>query len=153
MISARNGLLLSFILASAMVAAFSKVSTTSESGHWLRIASDSNYDISIDTTRVARRFGYAYGVWYRTDHAVTHLYKGQPFNREIVESILDCGNLSFRVASVDMFLGTGAPVAQQRTGPGELGQQPWRHVEPETIEAVAARATCDLVRRYATRHR
>jgi hypothetical protein len=151
MISSRNGLLISCGLAGLVVAAFGKASTKRESGHWLRVVNDSNYDVSIDTTRIRRRGAYTYDVWYRTDHAVTHLYKGKPFNREVVESVLECGTLLFKIASVDMSLGTGSPVSQQRTGAGELGQQPWRHVEPETIEAVAAQATCDFVRRYASR--
>jgi hypothetical protein len=77
------------------------------------------------------------------------LYKDKEFIREIVQSLLRCGNLSFRIARVDMSLRPRGVVAQQRAGPGELGQQPWRSVERGTIEAAAAQAACDFVDRRA----
>lgn len=123
------------------------------SDHWLRVASDSSYDIAIDTTRITNHYGRDYVVWYWTEHAVSHLYKGQPFNREIVQGMLQCHNLSFKIVSVDMSLGGGRLISHQNTTNGELGQQPWRHVEDGTIEAVVAKATCDLVRGYAVSRR
>jgi hypothetical protein len=114
---------------------------------WVRVAHDSNYDIAIDTAQIGGDEWRGYRIVYRTDHATTHNHNGLPFNREVVEAVLSCHNLSFRVASVDMSLGDGAPVARQRTEPGELGNQPWRRVEPGTIEETAARAACDIARR------
>ena len=120
-------------------------------GHrWLPVAHDASYDIYMDTSRITTYHYHTYIVWYRTDHAVTHLYKGEPFNREIVQSILRCGDLAFKVASVDMSLGASRPISQQRADLDELGQQPWRHVERGTIEAVAARMSCDFARQHST---
>jgi len=147
----RTRLRLSLAWAGFVAAACTSASARDGSRRWLRVAHDSSYDIAIDTTRIASRYGHEYVVWYRTDHAVTHLYKGKPFNREIVQSVLQCGNLSFRVASVDMYLGGSRPIAQQRTSPGELGGQPWRHVERGTIEEVAAQATCSFARQNELR--
>jgi hypothetical protein len=146
-------LLLLFACSSVVAGACTNASASNGSNGWLRVASDSSYDISIDTTRIARRYGHVYVVWYKTDHAVTHLYERKQFNREVVQGLLHCGNLSFKVASVDMSLGGGHPISQQRASPGALHQQPWRQVERGTIEEVAALATCDFARWYAaSRH-
>jgi len=140
------------VLCSGMVACRDALARDG-SHRWLRVARDSGYDIAIDTGHITRRFWQEYVVWYRTDHAVTHAYKGQPFNREIVQAILDCRTLSYKIARVDMSLRGGRLVARQRADDGDLGNQPWRHVELGTVEAAAARATCDAARRYATNGR
>ncbi len=119
-------------------------------GHWVQVARDSSYDIAMDTSRIKRRDG-AWEIWYRTDHATTHLYRDKTFNREVVQSLLRCGNLSFRIARVDMSLRPRGVVAQQLAGPGELGQQPWRPVDRETIEGTVAKAACDFIDRRLVR--
>jgi len=136
--------LLAVAAASAIAARWTFAGLVDPPGHWMQVARDSSYDIAIDTSRIKRRGG-AWEIWYRTDHATTHLYKDKVFNREVVQSLLDCGSLSFRIARVDMSLRPRGVVAQQRAGPGELGQQPWRAVERGTIEATAAQAACDFV--------
>jgi hypothetical protein len=115
---------------------------------WVRVAGDSTYVIAVDTTRITRGYGRLYGVWSRTDHAETRFYNGMRFNREIVQSLLQCEGFAFRVASVDMSL-DGRVVARQRTNAGELGRQEWRRVEAGTTEAIAAQATCELARQRA----
>jgi hypothetical protein len=117
---------------------------------WLRIAHDTLYDIALDTTRVTSSSYHTYIVRYRTDHAVPHMYKGEEFNREIVVSYLRCGDLAFKVAAVDMSMRGHGTVIQQRSEGSDLVQQPWRHVQPGTIEATAARRTCDFARAHET---
>lgn len=115
---------------------------------WQIVARDSSYQIAIDTTRIGRRGNTAsYTVWYRTDHAQTRLHNGERFNRELVESLLRCDNLTFKVLSVDMSMAGDLPIARQRSG---VGDQPWRSVERGTIEEAAARAACDIGKRQAT---
>jgi hypothetical protein len=121
-------------------------------GSWVVVAKDSTYTISIDTARIRYRPGGVYVVWSRTDHAVHRFYHGKRFNREIVQSLLQCERLSFKVARVDMAL-DGRAVARQRTDDGELGRQVWRRVEAGTTDAIAAQATCDLARRAPTAQR
>src|SRR5436309_4096928 len=121
---------------SVATAGCSNASASDKSHAWVQIARDANYTIAIDTSRAARRTDGWFVVWYRTDHAVTHLHHGKPFNREIVQSFLRCDNLSFKIISVDMSLGAHAPISEQRTGPGELSLQPWRKVERGTVEEV-----------------
>jgi hypothetical protein len=112
---------------------------------WVPIAHDSMYQIAIDTSRLETPSNHAFVIaWFRTDHARTHLYKGQPFNREIVESYLRCGDLSFKVVRVDMSLRGRPATVQQRSGPTDLDEQSWRHVARGTIEALAAQRTCDI---------
>jgi hypothetical protein len=139
------------VCACAGVAAVARIVATPRDnlGAWVRVASDSTYAIAVDTTRITRQNGgRLYVVWSRTDHAVTRFDHGRRFNREVVQSLLQCQGFAFRVASVDMSL-DGRLVARQRTSAGELGRQAWRRVEAGTTEAIAAQATCDLARRLA----
>jgi hypothetical protein len=115
---------------------------------WLPVAGDSLYRISIDTSRITRPTYRTYLIWYRTDHAMTHLYKGQPFNREVVGSLLRCGDLAYKVVSVDMSMGSASPISQQRADANDVALQPWRHAERGTIEWSAARRSCDLARQH-----
>jgi hypothetical protein len=142
----RFGLVSALCGATLMVAGWTLASSRHADRAWLRVGHDWTYDIAIVTTRIASRYGYGVTAWYRTNHAVAHLYKGEPFDREVVQALLDCGRnpIRFKVVSVDMSLGNGSLIAQQRTEDGELGRQPWREVEGGTIEAVVARAACDL---------
>ncbi|HEY9225214.1 MAG TPA: hypothetical protein VIP11_01120 [Gemmatimonadaceae bacterium] len=120
------------------------------SNRWMRIARDSSYDIAIDTTRMSKRYGQWDVVLYRTDHARTQLYKGKPFDREVVESVIRCDSLWFKIASIDLSLGSHRPISRQRADDRDLFDQPWRRVERGTIEERVARAACDLTRTYAT---
>jgi hypothetical protein len=115
-------------------------------GRWLRVARDSDYDIAIDTTRIAGSEFRGFRIWFRTQHAARHYHDGLPFDREIVESVIDCRKLTFRIASVDLSLDDRPPISRQRTEAGELTLQPWRQVEPRTIEEAAAIKACDFAR-------
>ena len=115
---------------------------------WMPVAGDSLYRISIDTSRITKPTYRTYLIWYRTDHAMTHLYKGQPFNREIVGSLLRCGDLAYKVVSVDMSMGSESPISQQRADANDVALQPWRHTERGTIEWSAARRSCDFAREH-----
>lgn len=133
----------------AVLAAFGcRGALTGRDARWVRIAHDSLYDISLDTTRLTSPYYHVYIVRYRTDHAVSHMFKGEEFNRELVVSYLRCGDLAFKVTAVDMSMRGHGTVVQQRSEGADLAQQPWRHVEPGTIEATAARRTCDFARAH-----
>jgi len=117
--------------------------------HWVRVVRDANYEIALDTSRLARRdewWSYhrmpAFEVWYRTDHALPRLHNGKEFRREVVQSSLQCDSLWFKVASVDMIDRAGKLVVQQRLETGEVRDQHWRRVERGTAEEMAAAAAC-----------
>jgi hypothetical protein len=114
---------------------------------WLRVASDSSYDIAIDTGRFGGDEWRGYRIRSRTTHATPHYHNGVTFDREVVQSVVACHSMTFRVASVDLSLGDGTPVVRQRTSAGELGNQPWRPIERGTLDDVAAQAACNLARR------
>ena len=136
-----------FALISALTMTACLNASASDGGHhWQIVASDSSYRIAIDTMRLDRRNYLTYTVWYRTDHTRTRLHNGKQFNRELVESIVRCDNLSFKVLSVDMSMADERPIARQRT---EATDQPWHSVERGTIEETAARAACDIGKRQA----
>src|SRR5689334_141048 len=99
-----------------------------DSPRWVRVARDANYTIYIDTGRIAPfetgrngpfagpgNWGNAFQVWYRTDHAIPRVHDSDKklFNREVVHSIIRCDSLLFRVASVDMSMGSDRPIVQQ----------------------------------------
>lgn len=136
-----------FALTSVVAATACLNASASDRGHhWQVVARDSSYQIAVDTMRIGRRNNVWYAVWYRTDHTQTRLHNGKPFNRELVESLLRCDNLSFKVLSVDMSMAGDLPIARQRT---PVGDQPWRSVERGTIEETVARAACDIGKRQA----
>ena len=120
---------------------------------WVRVIQDPNYVIYLDTAMIRHRPDHsyrridAYEVLYRTDHALPRELKGTTFTREVVQSIVLCDSLWFRVASVDMSMGDGKPVAIQRLEDHELARQAWRRVELGTSEEVAARAACHFIAR------
>lgn len=114
---------------------------------WARVYSDTNYVVSIDTAHLDQRvFGVSI-VWYRTQHRRDREYRGRPWNREIIQSVLLCDSLEYKVRSVDLSLGSRAPISRQRASLRELGAQPWRRVVPGTPDEVTALAACNMLRR------
>ena len=113
-----------------------------DESRWMVVARDSNYTISLDTSRILALSGRTYEIWYRTDHAAMRYYKEKAFTRETVHAILRCERYSYRVASVAMSMGDGRAVTRQITEPSDLARQEWRRVEAGTTDADAARATC-----------
>jgi hypothetical protein len=120
-----------------------------DSVRWVRVARDANYNIYLDTGRLEQvngpgYRGYGYSVWYRTDHALPRVHQGNKklFNRELVQSIVRCDSLKFRVASVDLSMVGERVFVQQRLTEKELMNQKWRSVEMGTAEEMAARAAC-----------
>lgn len=110
--------------------------------HWLLVARDSSYAISIDTTRIVRARDRVYDIWYRTDNAGTRYYKEKAFTRETVAVELFCTNFSFKVLQTAFSVGDGRPVARQANSTREIVTQPMHRVDPGSIDADAARATC-----------
>lgn len=114
---------------------------------WARVYSDTNYVVSIDTAHLDQRVFGINIVWYRTQHRRDREYRGRPWNREIIQSVLLCDSLEYKVRSVDLSLGSRAPISRQRATLRELGAQPWRRIVPGTPDEVTARAACDMLRR------
>jgi hypothetical protein len=119
--------------------------------HWIVVARDSSYTISLDTTRIASPFGHAYTIWYRTDHAGTRFYKEQSFTRETVHALLRCNTYQYVIMSAEMSIGSGRPVIRQITEPRDVRRQPWRDVEAGSAEADAARMTCRISARSTSK--
>jgi hypothetical protein len=138
----RTGLTSLVLSASLSAAGCGNAAPASQSGRWVRVARDANYTVAIDTSRVSRYWDRSWQVWYRTDHSVPRLHKEKPFNREIVQSRVNCDSLTFKVVSVDMSMGDGLPISIQRSDTKDLDVQPWRYVERGTVEEMAAQAAC-----------
>ena len=78
--------------------------------HWMLIARDSSYSISLDTMRISRVYDRVYDVWYRTDHREMRSYKDSAFDYETVHVEIACRPTSFKVVSTTLSLcgkGTG----------------------------------------------
>jgi hypothetical protein len=142
--SLRRGIGALAVVAAASVTTRVIVSDRDDTAHWLLVARDSTYSISIDTSRIVAKPGREYEIWYRTDHTVTRFYNDKAFTREVVHAILRCDGYTFRVMSTVMSIGSGHPVIRQITEPRDLQRQPWRRVEPGSTEADAAHATCEV---------
>ena len=131
-----------FALCALVAVGCASPATDADSGRWVRVVRDANYSVSIDTGRVSRHWDRSWQVWYRTDHAVPRLHKGKEFNREIVQSRVDCDSLMFKVVSVDMSMNGGPLISLQRMDFAEMEEQPWRRVQRGTVEEIAAQAAC-----------
>jgi len=142
--SLRRGIGALAVVAAASVTTRVIVTGHDDATHWLMVARDSTYSISIDTSRIVAQPGRIYEIWYRTDHTVTRFYNDKAFTREVVHAILRCDGYTFRVMSTVMSMGSGRPVVRQFTEPRDLLRQPWRRVEPGSTEADAAHATCEV---------
>jgi hypothetical protein len=130
-------------------AASRDASANSTRDHWVRIARDPNYDVAIDSVAINAtlhptryKMYRVYEVWFRTDHKLPREYRGKPFNREIVHSMVLCDSLWYKVMSVDLSMGDERPISQQRTTWDDVHDQPWRRVTLGTAEEIAARAAC-----------
>ena len=110
--------------------------------HWMLIARDSSYAISLDTTRIDRVFDRGYDIWYRTDHVTTRFYKQKAFNRETVRAQIACRDLSFKVVISTLSMRGRGTVERQVNSRDDVQRQTWHRVEPGSTEADAARATC-----------
>lgn len=129
---------------------------------WVRVAQDPNYTIYVDTSFLhVQPYGIV-EVWYRTDHAAPRLHNGQPFDREVVHALVRCrptntlrprAGLEYKISQVDMTRGGGRTVSRQRTTPQELAEQPWRAVEPEGAELMAAQAACHFANQRSPERR
>jgi len=143
--SLRRGIGTLAVVAAASVTTRVIVTDHDDARHWLLVARDSTYSISLDTARIVAKAGREYEIWYRTDHTVTRFYNDKAFTREVVHAILRCGDgYTFRVMSTTMSMGSGRPVIRQITEPRDLVRQPWRRVDPGRTEADAAHATCEV---------
>ncbi|HEY4306035.1 MAG TPA: hypothetical protein VGM82_16305 [Gemmatimonadaceae bacterium] len=129
-------------IAALAVLAWRRVAFTDNDSHWMVIARDSSYTISLDTTRVAQVFDRGYEVFYRTDHSILRYYKEKAFNRETVKTEIACRDLAFKVVNTKMSVGAARPVAEQQNTVVEVQRQPWHRVDAGSTEADAARATC-----------
>src|SRR3954463_13497709 len=130
------------LLAAAAVVGWRAFTPRDSDAHWMLIARDSSYSISLDTTRILRAFDRGYDVWYRTDHLALRFYKEKPFNRETVQALLSCYTFTFKVVSTAMSIGSARPVARQSNTRDEVAHETWHPTPAGSTEADAARATC-----------
>lgn len=130
------------LLAAITVAAWRTLIPADNDAHWMLIARDSSYAISLDTTRIDRVFDRGYDIWYRTDHVATRFYKEKAFNRETVKAEIACRSLTFKVVSTTLSMRDAGTVTRQVNTNDEVRRQTWHRVEPGSTEADAARATC-----------
>ena len=125
-----------------------------EGPNWVRVVRDASYDVAIDTSRV-RHYQNAgptnplFSVWYRTDHATPRLHKEEQFNREVVNSLVDCEKQEFKVLAVIMSMKGSRPISVQRTEERDVAWQAWRPIAPGTSDEIAAEAACHFAKRLA----
>jgi hypothetical protein len=130
------------LAAALVVVAARRVIFADSDSHWLVIARDSSYAISLDTTRIAQLYDRVYEIYYRTDHTQVRYYREKAFTRETVRTELACHDLAFKVVSTKMSIGGGRPVTEQHNSAADVRHETWHDVEAGSTEADAARATC-----------
>ena len=129
---------------------------------WVRGAQAPHYTSYGDTAFLhVQPYGIV-EVWYRTDHAAPRLHNGEAFDREVVHALVRCqplvtmrgsSGLQYKISQVDLTLGGGRTVSRQRTTPLELAEQPWRRVETDGAELMAAQAACHFAKQRSSQDR
>jgi hypothetical protein len=130
----------------ALVSAARWRSRRDDDSRWLIVASDSAYTIALDTTRISSEGQHSYRIWYRTDHSAKRFYREKAFDREVVQAILGCRDLRYRIVSSEMSVRGGLVVERQMLDEKEVAREQWHQVEAGSTDAIVAREACDIAR-------
>jgi hypothetical protein len=113
---------------------------------WRRLYTDQSYVVSLDVEHVnPGPEDDSVAVWYETRHLAEREHEGQPWNREVIHSLLRCEPLSFKTVLTTIFLDQGPPIAQIGGRIEDILDQPWRPVGPGSVDEGAMRAACSLL--------
>lgn len=113
---------------------------------WEEVYRDEEFVVSLDVAHIedGPEPG-TFAVWYRTDRLVMQEEDGEPWNREVIRSLLRCSPVEFKTVRVTVFLDDGPPVAQIGGTLEDVSDEPWRAVVPESIDAASMRDACALI--------
>ncbi len=85
-----------------------------------------------------------YAVRYQTERFVMQDEDGEPWNREVIRSLLQCQPLEFKTVRVTVFLDAGPPVDQVGGSVEDIAEEPWRAVRA-SIDAASMEGACSLI--------
>ena len=112
---------------------------------WQQVYKDSDYQVSLDTANIELIPDDAYLLWFETRHATTRVHDGEPWNRELIRSFLQCEPfLSFKTVRMSVFHDDGPLVAQQ-DGTKDVFDQPWEPVRSPSVDEGAAEGACAIL--------
>ena len=113
---------------------------------WQEVYQDEEFRVSLDLAHIEEGLEPdTFAVWYQTQRFVMQEEDGEPWNREVIRSLLRCTPLEFKTVRVTVFLDDGPPVAQVGATLEDISDQPWRAVIPESIDAASMKGACALI--------
>lgn len=113
---------------------------------WEELYRDDLFFVSLDVAHVdPGPEPDTFAVWYRTDRLETQFEDEQPWNREIIRSLLRCDPVQFKTVRITVFLDDGPPVAQEGGSMAEAARVEWRDPVLESIDEASMEGACAKV--------
>lgn len=119
------------------------------SRRWMEIYQDANYTVFVDRGNITKRrmdFDDSYDVWYRTVHRQARLRRGEEWSVEFTNSVVRCEKRWYKVVRVDLTRDGYEVVSHQVT---DFWDQPWREVDPGSVEELTLRRACSMAQMFA----
>lgn len=118
---------------------------------WIRIFSDSAFQIALDTSRVERVAADSYLLWMQTrwltPRSGSTKRTPSPFNRELIHTFLRCAPVAYKVARTVVSLDDGPAVDSVGAGVDTARQAGWQTSSGGSADAAAGAEACALLNR------
>jgi hypothetical protein len=112
---------------------------------WRLLYHDTTYEVALDSSHIERQSDNAYLVWYQTRHATPKVEAGQPWNRELIRSLLRCDPLSFKTVRITLHYDAGPVVAARGGDVADVASEPWKPVTSGSVDEAALREACVVI--------
>jgi len=143
-------LLLTFALALCTSGCGTPPSRPSQEGSshdWRLVYKDATYEVSLDSSHIDLQPDGAYLVWYQTRHAAPKVEVGQPWNRELIRSLLQCDPLAFKTVRITLHYDAGPVVAAQGGEVADVADHSWKSPTSGSVDEAAMREACAVIAR------
>ena len=135
------------VLGSAGCALRNQPSQDENSHDWRLVYHDAAYQVSLDSSHIELQSGGAYLVWYQTRHAAPKVEAGQPWNRELIRSLLRCDPLLFKTVRITLHYDAGPVVAARGGDLVAVADTPWKSPTAGSVDEEAMREACVVIGR------
>lgn len=118
---------------------------------WVRVFSDSGFQIAVDTVHVRRVDANSYLLWMQTHWLMPRRgatkRAASPFNRELIHTFLRCDTVAYKVARTVVSLDDGPPVDSVGAGIEAARRAGWRTAGLGSADAGAGAEACVILSR------
>jgi hypothetical protein len=113
------------------------------------VFADSELSIALDTSRVERISASTYGVWLQTRWTAprhgNRKRTASPFNREVIQTYLQCSPVAYRVIRTVVSLNDGPPVDSIVVGDRAAWAAAWAIAKPHSADIGAGDRACAIL--------